>query len=1264
MKKILITLLKFILLVSVLCIIGLLTFGLVIWMKWSWWVGLCFILAYIGLYCMWVLVRKILLRRREKHFVNEVIAQDDTYRQNLGDGDFTAEQDLQTRWKEAIETLNQSHLGKSGNPLYVLPWYMIIGESRSGKTTAIQSSRLSAPFAEIKNVSGLAGTKNCDWWFFEQAVILDTAGRYAIPLEEGRDRKEWQKFLSLLVKYRKKQALNGLIVTIAADKLLQSSEESIGADGRSIRQRIDELMRVLGMKFPVYVLVTKCDLVQGMTRFCECLPEKCLDQAMGFLNNDLSKDASSLVDKYIKSIQGKLKDLRLLLFGSGTANETAKLIQSPELLLFPEEFSQLDHNLKVFMEAAFKENPYQETPILRGIYFSSGKQEGTPYSHFLNKLGLVKQQDVLPGTNRGFFLHDLFAKVMTGDRGLYAPTRNALAWSRLTRNIGLTAWVTIILSVCGLLSFSFVKNLTTLQSVSDAFDQPIVLQGEILTDTSIMERFQSGISSIEQTNNSWWFPRLGLYKSLEIEAEIKEKYCAQYKNEFARDFDKLLDMGVVELSSESSAEDMGQYIVHLAHRINLIRYRLEGQKMAGLEQMPQPSFQPFVSAADSALVSQVSRRIGTQYLHYLTWQNDEPVLQNEKKLLQKQLHHILTLPDSDLTWLAALINQDERFSYLSLEHFWGTTLDRQDIVSIPPAFTGEGKDAIETLVEQIENALPDHLAIAANKARFNKWYSRAYMQIWYDFARKFPQAEYYLQDREAWQQSASVMATDKGPYFALLKRMNEELSVLEDTQNEEWISLIRLFEKIWNEATNEKAIQEKKSMLAKVTKKGKATISKLEKGFGAAGAGKILESQMIGGVFFNDYQKSLSELVLATSSRKVSFQMATDIFKEDPAVSEAPMYVAQRNLIKLRNELSEAGAAKKTQVVWKLIAGPLTFLRDYAYLEAACKLNSLWEENVLVEVQDIRDKTELNNQFFGADGLALQFVKGVAAPFLGRNLEQGFYPREALGRMLPFRKEFLKFLTDGVHFARYQPDLRMSEAPLPAPKMQEKKQLENPIPPEPELKQNYNVLLTASPTSVNKGAKMIPHAVSLELICGAEVTRLVNLQYPVRQNFSWKPKDCQALSLNIEIGSLVLKKKYEDQYSFARFVKDYQFGAVTYTPNDFGAKQKQLKRLNVRTITVKFKASRGGDPLIAVMDQLEARKKALAEKEQLEGKDDKPNMAEILMSLENKRKAEELENAALKKAWKAKQMARTAQIKMKWEEQLPEVPRDITICWD
>ena len=82
---------------------------------------------------------------------------------------------------------------------------MVIGESGSGKTTAIESARLSSPFAEVSRTSGISGTRNCDWWFFEQAVLIDTAGRYAIPVDEGRDKEEWQNFLSLLAKFRNRE---------------------------------------------------------------------------------------------------------------------------------------------------------------------------------------------------------------------------------------------------------------------------------------------------------------------------------------------------------------------------------------------------------------------------------------------------------------------------------------------------------------------------------------------------------------------------------------------------------------------------------------------------------------------------------------------------------------------------------------------------------------------------------------------------------------------------------------------------------------------------------------------------------------------------------------------------------------------------------------------------------------------------------------------------------------------------------------------------
>src|SRR6185369_11501747 len=197
--------------------------------------------------------------------------QDNDRLNSLAEVERNQHKQLNNSWKEAVETLRRSHLKKHGNPLYVLPWYLIMGESGSGKSTAISSARLTSPFAEVNHASGVSGTRNCDWWFFDQSIILDTAGRYAMPVDSGRDNEEWQKFLSLLVKYRKKEPINGLIMTVAADKLLSGSPESLEKDGLQLRRRLDELMRVLGIKFPVYLLVTKCDLIQGMTQFSERL---------------------------------------------------------------------------------------------------------------------------------------------------------------------------------------------------------------------------------------------------------------------------------------------------------------------------------------------------------------------------------------------------------------------------------------------------------------------------------------------------------------------------------------------------------------------------------------------------------------------------------------------------------------------------------------------------------------------------------------------------------------------------------------------------------------------------------------------------------------------------------------------------------------------------------------------------------------------------------------------------------------------------------
>lgn len=139
MKQLIIKILKIFLIVTSILFAVLLLFGLVLGIGWPWWVGLFILTGLLGLGVGLVFLKKVLGRRREQRFVNQVIEQDQHYLKSLGDKDRKSSKELQDRWKEAMETLRKSHLKKYGNPLYVLPWYMVIGESGSGKPPPLKA---------------------------------------------------------------------------------------------------------------------------------------------------------------------------------------------------------------------------------------------------------------------------------------------------------------------------------------------------------------------------------------------------------------------------------------------------------------------------------------------------------------------------------------------------------------------------------------------------------------------------------------------------------------------------------------------------------------------------------------------------------------------------------------------------------------------------------------------------------------------------------------------------------------------------------------------------------------------------------------------------------------------------------------------------------------------------------------------------------------------------------------------------------------------
>jgi type VI secretion system protein ImpL len=186
------------------------------------------------------------------------------------------------------------------------------------------------------------------------------------------------------------------------------------------------------------------------------------------------------------------------------------------------------------------------------------------------------------------------------------------------------------------------------------------------------------------------------------------------------------------------------------------------------------------------------------------------------------------------------------------------------------------------------------------------------------------------------------------------------------------------------------------------------------------------------------------------------------------------------------------------------------------------------------------------------------------------------------------------------------------------------------------------------------------------MVCKNEATRLVNLNYPVHKEFNWAPQSCEEVNLQIEVGSLILRRQFKGKFAFLLFLQEFQSGSHSFKASDFPEEQNLLARMDIQSIIVSYKFD-GIKPLVKIMalQKTQLQELAKAEEDKVSNPEKKDmNVAEALAAWEQKKKQDELRNEAMKKALQAKQAQRIETIKKAWEEKLPEVPREISTCWD
>jgi hypothetical protein len=444
----------------------------------SWLVAVIVALALALVVLVAVLLRTLFGREREERLGRGI--DDRGPAEEAERFETSAERSMEEDFRRAVAEIRTSRLGAGG--VEALPWLLVMGEAGGGKSALLRVSGLELP-AEYVHSVGIGPTRSCEWWLANQAIVLDTAGRF-LDSDDDTTRGEWRVLVRNLRRHRPRCGVNGILFCLPVTSLLGKSQGELEEMALRLRRCINELQDRLALDFPVYLLVTKADLIEGFVETAALLPGGQLREALGWTNDRRHfPNSQELVEAGLGEARDRLEAL---------LPELLLREQDPErrrrVFAFPQELDAAIRAVAAFAGRAFAPSAYDEVPFLRGVYFTSSRREGTTVSPQLHRLGHDWARNRVDGSfsEGGIFVRDLFQEVVIGDRDLAVPIETF--GPRQRRLVHLAAGF-VALFLAAWWTLAFVQNLSGILRLRG--DAVAVVKGA--SDLENLERLRSEI---------------------------------------------------------------------------------------------------------------------------------------------------------------------------------------------------------------------------------------------------------------------------------------------------------------------------------------------------------------------------------------------------------------------------------------------------------------------------------------------------------------------------------------------------------------------------------------------------------------------------------------------------------------------------------------------------------------------------------------------------------------------------------------------------
>jgi hypothetical protein len=410
----------------------------------NWFAAVIAVLCAVLVVLLVLLVRMLVRRESDERLGSGLAGDARLQAADARDARQSAAADLRSRFREAL-----AEIRRTIDP-YDVPWFLVIGTPGSGKSALLSASGLHLP-AQYARSRVFGPTPTCEFFLFNEAIALDTAGRYTAGEGEA-DREEWRLLLGQLRRARSDLPVNGVVFAIPAPSLLSLPPAELEEQARQLRRRLNEIEVWLGVEAPIYIVLTKADQIEGFSEFLSRLPAERQSEAFGWTCDQrrLADPAQRIAEAFSAMRERLDAILHELLMREPDAAAKRRIF------VFPQELEELGRAAARFAATAFKRDIYNPTPFLRGVYLTSVASSGHAVSPTLQRLGQSWGHTSHAGSGGSpRQIRELWTEVMIGDEQLALPK------SRLgprSRQIFLGVGGLCALAVLALWGVSFAQN--------------------------------------------------------------------------------------------------------------------------------------------------------------------------------------------------------------------------------------------------------------------------------------------------------------------------------------------------------------------------------------------------------------------------------------------------------------------------------------------------------------------------------------------------------------------------------------------------------------------------------------------------------------------------------------------------------------------------------------------------------------------------------------------------------------------------------------